>query len=81
MVKFIHGGSRGGGRPSRDEGPPEEFIEVGEVIHSSEGNQLLCKCTVGQVPWFSKSVYLESRAEIGTVDEVLGPVSDFVRNI
>ena len=81
MVKFMSGdrGGRGGyGRQQRDDGPPDEIIEVGEIIHSSEENQLLCKATIERVPWFSKAVYLESKAEIGKVDEVLGPVADFV---
>jgi H/ACA ribonucleoprotein complex subunit 1 len=79
MVKFMSGSSRGGSyRNQRDEGPPDEVIEVGEVLHSSEENQLLCKASVDQVPWFSKTVYLENKAEVGKVDEVLGPVTDFV---
>ena len=79
MVKFLRGGNTGGGgRYQRDEGPPDEITEVGEVIHSSEANQLLCKCTITQVPWYSKAVYLETKAEIGKVDEILGPVTDFV---
>ena len=78
MVKFMSSGRGGPNRPARDEGPPQELVEVGEVMHSSEDNQLLCKATASRVPWYSKMAYLENKAEVGTVDEVLGPVSDFV---
>ena len=67
--------------PPREEGVPDEVVEVGEIVHCSEENQLLCKATIDRVPWFSKAVYLENKAEIGKVDEVLGPVTDFVRVI
>jgi H/ACA ribonucleoprotein complex subunit 1 len=81
MVKFMNPGRGGYNRPQREEGPPQELTEVGEVMHGSEENQLLCKATASRVPWYSKMVYLENKAEVGTVDEVLGPVSDFVRSI
>ena len=66
------GGPRGGGSFHQD---PGELTEVGEVMHSCEGNQLLCKATVQKVPWFSKPVSLEGGGEIGRVDEILGPVT------
>ena len=47
-------------------------------MHSAEDNQLLCKATAARVPWYRKMVYLENKAEVGTVDEVLGPVAEFV---
>lgn len=81
MVKFMSENRGGYGRPQRDEGPPDTLVEVGEVIHSSEDNQLLCKSTSEKVPWSTKMTYLENKAEVGTVDEVLGPVSDFVTPI
>ena len=80
MVRMITRGRRGGGqsRPPVEEGEPEEVNQVGEVMHSCEGNQLLCKSCVQQVPWFNKNIYLENKSAIGKVDEVLGPASDFV---
>jgi len=79
MVRVMRGGRRGGGpqRP-REEGPPEEIREIGEVIHPSEGNQLLCKSSIEDIPWFNKNIYLENKAEIGKVDEILGPTTNFV---
>lgn len=79
MVKFISEHQGGYNRHQRDEGPPENLVEVGEVLHCSEDNQLLCKSTSEKVPWSTKMTYLENKAEVGTVDEVLGPVSNFVR--
>jgi hypothetical protein len=78
MVEFMSSARGGPNRPARDEGPHQELVEVGEVMHSAEDNQLLCKATAARVPWYRKMVYLENKAEVGTVDEVLGPVADFV---
>lgn len=78
------GGFRGRGGPprfQRDDGPPDQIVEVGTVIHASEGNQLLCKSSIEQVPWFSKGVYLENKAQIGKVDEILGQTFDFMFSV
>lgn len=77
MVKFFSEKNRGGYK-QRDEGPPDQIMEIGEAIHSSEENMLLCKATTSSVPWTNKSVFLENKAEIGKVDDVLGPITDFV---
>ena len=74
------GARRGGGqRRPIEEGPPDQIVEVGEILHDCEGNQALCKSTIDQVPWFSKNVYLENKAQIGKVDEILGQTTSFVR--
>lgn len=50
MVKFMSEGRGSGyGRgPPREEGVPDEVMEVGEIVHCSEENQLLCKATIWQ---------------------------------
>lgn len=47
-------------------------------MHGCEGNALLCKATKKLVLWTNKSVFLENKVEIGKVNDVLGPVADFV---
>jgi H/ACA ribonucleoprotein complex subunit 1 len=83
MVRMMRGGRSGGfaGRGGRrdDEGPPEEIVEVGEVMHSCEGNQVICKATIEKVPYFNKYAYLENKAQLGKVDEVMGPTFSLVR--
>ena len=83
MVRMMRGGRgrggpRGGGAFHQDPGEP---TEVGEVMNSCEGNQLLCKATVPKVPWFSKSVSLEGGGEIGRIDEILGPVTQHMFSV
>lgn len=82
MVRMMRGGRgrgpRGGGSFHQDPGEP---TEVGEVMNSCEGNQLLCKATVQKVPWFSKPVSLENGGEIGRIDEILGPVTQHMFSV
>ncbi|MCL4117367.1 UNVERIFIED_CONTAM: hypothetical protein GTU68_001759, partial [Idotea baltica] len=77
------GGPRGGGRGDRgrgrqfDQGPPSYVIQYGTYLHRSE-NSFVVKCTdCSRVPKFNRGVYLESKAKVGTVDEIFGSVSSF----
>lgn len=73
------GGPRGGrgGRPNFDQGPPAFVVPYATYVHRSE-NTFVVKCTdPTRVPKFNRGVYLESKARVGTVDEILGPVSSF----
>ena len=38
----------------------------------------MCKCTNEKVPYFNAPVYLENKAQIGKVDDIFGPMNDFV---
>ena len=67
------GGSRG---PMQPMGPPESIVELGEVTHAVE-EELLCKCTNSKVPYFNGRVFLETKAQIGQVDEILGAINSF----
>lgn len=53
--------------------------EVGAVSHPCE-DQLVCRCTYegGRVPYFNAGIYLENKQLVGKVDEILGPITDFV---
>lgn len=76
------GAPRGGGRGGRggrqmDFGPPAFVVPYGTYLHRSE-NCFVVKCTdPTRVPKFNRGVYLESKAKVGTVDEILGPTSSF----
>eukprot|EP01054_Gregarina_sp_Poly1_P005266 Gregarina_sp_Poly_1__5265@NODE_278_length_10191_cov_434_260174_g242_i0_p6_GENE_NODE_278_length_10191_cov_434_260174_g242_i0NODE_278_length_10191_cov_434_260174_g242_i0_p6_ORF_typecomplete_len155_score13_07Gar1/PF04410_14/6_7e15_NODE_278_length_10191_cov_434_260174_g242_i055135977 len=88
------GGSRGGrGGFQQPVGPPNEIVgervllfvcifilvEVGYSLHTCEG-ELVGAVTklADQVPYFNGRVFLENKAEIGKVDEILGPLNQMV---
>jgi H/ACA ribonucleoprotein complex subunit 1 len=45
--------------------------------HTCE-DDLVCKCTNEKVPYFNAPIFLENKQQIGKVDEIFGPVKDFV---
>ena len=47
------------------------------MLHPCE-NDLVCKCTNEKIPYFNAPVYLENKAQIGKVDDIFGPMNDFV---
>ena len=61
-------------------GPPAEVIEVGEMLHACE-DQMVCKCTNAKVPYFNGRIFLENKAQIGQVDEILGPINDYMFSV
>ncbi|KAK0610505.1 Gar1/Naf1 RNA binding region-domain-containing protein [Bombardia bombarda] len=69
-------GGGGGGYGQRDFGPPDAVLEMGEFLHSCEG-EMVCKSIAfgGKVPHFNAPIYLENKTAIGKVDEVLGPIN------
>ena len=75
---FGGGGGRGrggGGFQARDEGPPAEIVEAGNVVHDCE-SELVCSWNVtDKVPYFNAGVFLENKRKIGKIDEILGPIS------
>lgn len=40
--------------------------------------ELVCKSTSESVPMFNAYVYLENKQLVGKVDEIFGPIRDFV---
>lgn len=54
-------------------------LAVGEVSHTCQ-NDLVCIATQKDVPK-TRRVFNENKQEIGMIDEVLGPVSNFVSSL
>ena len=75
------GGGRGGGgfggRGGFDQGPPEMVKEFGIYTHPCQ-NQLVCKATIEEVPFFNAPIYTENKQQIGKVDEIFGSIRDYV---
>ena len=46
-------------------------------MHSCEGD-LVCKSSGEKVPYFNAPIYLENKAQVGKVDEIFGPIQDYV---
>ncbi len=91
------GGGGGGRFNREPEGPPEtvvgkkyilfflilhylQSIEIGVYAHPCE-SQLVCKATNEMVPYFNAGIFLENKQQIGKVDEILGPMKQYVRDI
>lgn len=56
------------------------FLEVGTFVHSCQ-NDLVCKSTITKVPYFNAPIYLENKSQIGKIDEIFGPMNDFVSSV
>ena len=46
-------------------------------MHPCE-EDLVCKCLNEKIPYFNAPVYLEDKSQIGKVDDIFGPINDFV---
>ena len=71
-------GGRGGGRGrfQRDEGPPAEIVEAGQVAHDC-GGELVCRWGMPEkVPYFNAGMYLQNKQKIGKLDEILGKINE-----
>ncbi len=69
-----------GGFSNFNAGPPSEVVEVGEFLHACE-DQMVCKCTNAKVPYFNGRIFLDNKAQIGQVDEILGPINDYMFSV
>ncbi|OUT22676.1 H/ACA ribonucleoprotein complex subunit 1 [Pichia kudriavzevii] len=71
------GGFRGGrgGRSFAPQGPPDRVFEMGEFLHSCEGD-IVCKSINEKIPYFNAPIYLENKTQVGKVDEILGPLNE-----
>ena len=77
---FAPRGRPTGNRPNAFNGPPGEVIPVGEVLHEAEG-QLVCKVLGTKVHYFNGRIFLDNKAQIGQVDEILGPINGFLFSV
>lgn len=78
-------GGRGGGRggrpkPNWDE-PPREVCEVGVVMHPVEEYILVKNELKDKVPIFGRPVYINDKKKIGMIDDVLGPINEFMFSV
>ncbi len=79
FISNLTGGGRGGGggRDSfRDQGPPETVTLLGHFTHSCQ-NDLVCKVTLADVPYFNAPIYLKNKQQIGKIDEIFGTLKDY----
>lgn len=53
------------------------ILEIGYMTHTCE-EDLVLKCTSDKVPYFNAPIYLKNKEQIGKVDEIFGPIKDFV---
>ena len=58
-------------------GTPLHDAELGHFLHPCEGD-LVCRCTNEKIPYFNAPVYLENKSQIGKVDDIFGPMNEFV---
>ena len=73
------GGGRGGfGRRDEDQGPPERVIETGSFLHPCDDLIVLKSTNKDEVPFFNAPIFLENKEQVGKVDEIFGPVRDYV---
>ncbi|XP_046654815.1 probable H/ACA ribonucleoprotein complex subunit 1 [Daphnia pulicaria] len=73
------GGGRGGsfgGRGPQDFGPPEFVKELGYFTHPCQ-DDLICRCTLDDIPYFNAPIYLENKQQIGKVDEIFGSIKEY----
>lgn len=74
------GGQRGGGGGGNfrkfDTGPPEKVIPVGYFDYVCQ-DDLVCKVTIQDVPYFNAPIFLENKEQIGKIDEIFGNLRDY----
>ena len=50
--------------------------ELGFYTHSCQ-DDIICKCTLADVPYFNAPIYLENKQQIGKIDEIFGTIKDY----
>lgn len=71
------GNQRGGGGNRFDQGPPSYVIPYCTFEHPCEQQVVLKVTDLTRVPKFNRGVYLETKARIGTVDEIFGSINSY----
>ena len=77
----FRGGRGGFGRREEDYGPPESVIETGTMLHPCEDLIVLKSSNKDTVPFFNAPIFLENKKQVGKVDEIFGPVKDYVSDM
>ena len=72
--------NRGKPKPNWDE-PPKLVCEVGKVMHPVENYILVQNELKDKVPIFGRPVYIKDKKKIGMIDDVLGPINDFMFSV
>ena len=54
--------------------------ELGSFVHPCEGD-LVCKGSNEKVPYFNAPLYLENKSQIGKVDDIFGPMQNYVSSV
>lgn len=70
------GGGGGGAFRKFDTGPPERVIPLGYFDYSCQ-DDLVCKVTIEDVPYFNAPIFLENKEQIGKIDEIFGNLRDY----
>ncbi|KWU43348.1 hypothetical protein RHOSPDRAFT_8056, partial [Rhodotorula sp. JG-1b] len=70
------GGDRGGGRGGFSRGGQSSISQIGTFMHAVEGEMLCASTLPSKVPYFNAPIYLPTKAAIGKVDEILGPINE-----
>ena len=66
-------------RQTWDQGPPAIVAEVGYVMHPSQEYVVVRHTLDERVPIFNRPVYLENKTKIGVIDDVFGPINEYVK--
>lgn len=79
------GGGRGGGFGNKrgryqHDVIPDTVVPLAKVTHTCE-NQAVCKATTEGVPMFNAAVFLENKTPIGKIDEIFGPLNDYMLSV
>lgn len=59
-----------------DTGPPEKVIPLGYFDYACQ-DDLVCKVTIQDVPYFNAPIYLENKEQVGKIDEIFGNLRDY----
>lgn len=82
-------GGRGGGRGGSGNGfkrndwsiPPNSVIAVGTVMNACEEYIVIHNNIADKVPMFNRPIYLENKTKVGVIDDVFGPINDFMFSV
>ncbi len=74
MGKQFNDKRQGNRGPRQEQGPPAYVVPFATYVHRSEGNFLVKATDNTRFPKFNRGVYLQTKAKIGIVDEILGPI-------